>query len=66
MVTHYFAISAYSLPRCISNGIVVTLCSGVSVGDYNADGMDDLFCHTSDGRTTVAISTVTGKRIYKF
>ena len=35
------------------------LCSSVlSVGDYNNDGMDDLYCHGYDGRTSVAISTV--------
>ena len=35
---------------------------GLSVGDFNNDGMDDLYCHTNDGNTTVAISTVKGKR----
>ena len=40
----------------------VLLFSGVSVGDFNADGMDDLYCHTPNGNTTVAISTVPGKR----
>ena len=33
----------------------------LSVGDLNADGMDDLYCHTTDGNVTVAKSTVKGK-----
>ena len=30
------------------------------MGDFNGDGMDDLYCHTSEGNTSVAISTVKG------
>ena len=37
--------------------------SELAVGDLNADGMDDLYCQTSDGNVTVSISTVKGKRI---
>ena len=34
------------------------------VGDYNSDGMDDLFCHSGNGNTTVAESTVRGLYTY--
>ena len=63
MEPHQFAISACSPPRYSLKEIIASLFSGVYVGDLNADGMDDLFCHTSDGNVAVAISTVTGKRI---
>ena len=42
------------------------LCSSaLSVGDYNDDGMDDLYCHGYDGRTSVAISTVRRRNVFK-
>ena len=31
------------------------------VGDLNDDEMDDLYCHTTGGETSVAISTVKGE-----
>ena len=34
----------------------------VSVGNFNADGKDDLFCRFSGGKTNVAISTIKGKK----
>ena len=33
------------------------------MGDFDGDGMDDLYCHTNDGNTTVAKSIVKGKGI---
>ena len=63
MEPHHLAISACSLPRYSLNEITASLFSGVSVGDLNADGMDDLYCYTNDGNVAVAISTVTGKII---
>ena len=62
MEPHQFAISACSLPRYSFNEFIASLSSGVSVGDLNADGMDDLYCHTNDGNVAVALSTVTGKK----
>ena len=35
----------------------------VHVGDLNDDEMDDLYCHTTGGQTSVAISTVKGKTL---
>ena len=61
MEPHHLAISACSLLRYSFNEIITSLFLGVSVGDLNADGMDDLYCHTNDGNVAVAISTVTGK-----
>ena len=34
--------------------------SDVSVADFNADGMDNLFCRSDDGNTSVAISIMQG------
>ena len=33
------------------------------MGDLNEDEMDDLYCHTTGGQTSVAISTVKGKTL---
>ena len=33
----------------------------MSVGDYNNDGMDDLYCHGDKENNTVAKSTIKGE-----
>ena len=33
----------------------------LSVGDYNNDGMDDLYCHGDEENNSVAKSTIKGK-----
>ena len=40
---------------------MILIFAGVHVGDLNDDEMDDLYCHTTGGQTSVTISTVKGK-----
>ena len=52
--------STYALKKPIFQRQILIFVLGLSVGDFNADGMDDLYCHTDDGNTNVARSTVKG------
>ena len=43
-------------------------CAGgdLYVYDYNADGMDDIYCHRTDGSTEVAESVIRSPRVRIF